>query len=496
MSRLRAALFFIPMAIATAFGCAASAADPDSETHWLRSCNVDSDCGQGLSCLCNTCTLPCGVSNCKGLGANASCVTPTAEALVDDCQLAPGIALCAKACSKDADCSATGAGLRCIGGACLVGAPTSSAGRSTVGDGGNDASASRTSVSTWVADFEDAFCTWGIRCGEFPDGATCHASNGHRFVTEGFNSASAAVTAVSKGTAQFDGAAATACLAALSQLDCSPSFYSNLPSLPAPCASAFSGHLPDGATCIDDVECATGSVCLVQSTVTCEGTCKPGSAVLGGSCETNADCPGDQYCEGVGWWGPGFWLGGSCNPVTPPGADGEPCGMPVQCAPGFSCSGGPAPALCGPASAAAKGDSCGGFNGLGPACAPGLVCAQPDEVTPGTCMPEAKLGEPCTSLFQCGAQYFFNDLICDMVGSHTCVRRPSAGSCVLVSGMNTCNPATSYCDGSGKVGTCKPWPSLNAPCTFPTNGPDPCGPNASCQGGRCVSTVAPVCIPK
>ena len=43
--------------IAVAIGCASSVIDPDSETHWLRVCGANADCGNGLSCVCNgTCT--------------------------------------------------------------------------------------------------------------------------------------------------------------------------------------------------------------------------------------------------------------------------------------------------------------------------------------------------------------------------------------------------------------------------------------------------------
>jgi len=241
MNRLAIALAFGSMAIALAIGCSSSVSDPDSETHWLRKCSVDSDCAKGLSCLCNTCTRPCGTSDCKSLGAGTSCVTPTDDALVDGCQLSPGIALCSKACSSDADCGAAGTDLHCLGGACLAGSPNDGAGRATT-------------PSTWVADLTDTYCTWALRCGMFPDGATCHfyeAGLGG-FLSVGFNTASEAVAAVSKGTVEFDGAAATACLSALSQTDCSLNLWARL--APAQCAAAFSpGHVSDGGTCTNDV---------------------------------------------------------------------------------------------------------------------------------------------------------------------------------------------------------------------------------------------------
>lgn len=485
MNRLAIAMISGSTAIASAIGCSSSVTDHDGETRWLRPCNVDSDCDHGLSCLCNTCTHPCGGTDCGRLGTNAACVTLTPSSLSADCELAPGIALCSEACSKDADCSAAGSGLRCIGGACLAGSSESRGSKPT-------------STATWLTDLITAICTWAVRCGEFPDGPTCRISVGPAISLDDFNTASAALTAVSDGNAAFDATAATACLEALSNVDCSEKSWT-LSGVPASCAAAFSGSVPDGAACIDDVECSPGSMCIIDSTTTCQGTCTPAS---GGPCRTSADCPSGQACATVpgSGAGPGFWGSGTCFPVKPPGVNsGDPCGAPVECAPGLYCG---AAGLC--AADVGAGTRCGGFDG--PRCASGLACAPSDDGTTNTCMPEAKLGDPCTSLFQCGAQYAVSDLICDVAGTHTCVRRPSTGPCVLVRGIDTCDPATSYCDvpfGSttSGTGTCKAWVSLGAQCSPPINdGFDPCGPFGTCEGSwpsaRCVARGMPACTPK
>jgi hypothetical protein len=47
----------------------------DSNTHWLRKCSADSDCGT-LSCLCGVCTRPCNeTASCADLGETAVCGT-------------------------------------------------------------------------------------------------------------------------------------------------------------------------------------------------------------------------------------------------------------------------------------------------------------------------------------------------------------------------------------------------------------------------------------
>lgn len=50
----------LPAALLATLACSPAPKGPssDSQTNWLRSCEVDADCGE-LSCVCNVCTLPC-----------------------------------------------------------------------------------------------------------------------------------------------------------------------------------------------------------------------------------------------------------------------------------------------------------------------------------------------------------------------------------------------------------------------------------------------------
>ena len=325
-------------------------------------------------------------------------------------------------------------------------------------------------ASTWVSDLTAAYCMWAIRCGKFSGAATCRAYMGPQFAVVNFNAPSAAITAVSKGTAQFDPTRATSCLTALANLDCDSDLL--FPTrVPTPCAAVFVGNLSDGSACIDDVECPNGSICLIASTVTCKGTCTPLPA---GACRTIDDCPAQQHCAGVPFWGSGLWGSGGCQATVAPGAtEGDACGTPVQCAPGLLCHGGPPPRRCSavtvPTGAAAVGGGVGAVCGFVGTCARELACVRSDDGTTSTCMPPAKLGDACTSLFQCGAQYRLSDIICDKTGTRTCVHLPSTGRCRVVVGMNTCDPTTSYCDAA--TGTCKPWLSQGDRCAF--NGIDP-----------------------
>jgi hypothetical protein len=133
--------------LAAAIGCSSSDSagspdvNPDSETNWLRVCDMDADCGRGLSCICNTCTRTCNSDACTAVSLKAECVTPAPTALSAACPGAPRAPLCTRSCSRDADCTALGAALRCVGGACLASDASSSpldagAGGRTLGGGG------------------------------------------------------------------------------------------------------------------------------------------------------------------------------------------------------------------------------------------------------------------------------------------------------------------------------------------------------------------------
>ena len=106
-----------------ALGALALACDPasrpeviDSQTNWLRPCQIDSQCDTSLSCVCGVCTKPCSDDTaCGGLKGTA-CVTSGDAAAVAQCSgaqpTAPG--LCLARCD-DAGCPS---GEMCVAGAC------------------------------------------------------------------------------------------------------------------------------------------------------------------------------------------------------------------------------------------------------------------------------------------------------------------------------------------------------------------------------------------
>jgi hypothetical protein len=352
-------------------------------------------------------------------------------------------------------------------------------------DGGDAATVDvGATAATWVDDLTAVYCAWAVRCGRFSGPSGCKAYMGPQFAVVNFNAPFAAALAVAKGTAQFDQRQAGDCLTGLANLDCDQDLQLGV-APPRSCAGVFSGNVADGGTCIDDVECAEGSTCVISSTENCDGRCAPMRA---GDCRTKDDCPADQYCAGASLQGAGLSTPGRCEMLVPPGAaPGDVCGRPVQCGDGLVCAGGPAPARCTTITTAKMGEACGGYPFFSPSCADGLACVPSDDGKTSTCLPAAKLGDPCTAVLQCGRQYGLRDLVCDVAGTHTCVHRSSTGTCQIIGREDTCDPATSHCDAAS--GTCQPTLAVGAPCVFPAGGIDPCGLWASCSG------PGPVCAP-
>lgn len=105
-----AALLF--MAPTTFAACSGSDSGPstDSETHWMETCEQDSDCPADLSCLCDTCTATCD-DTCDDVADAATCLpAPTG------CGLA-GEPVCLVECTGDEACEE---GYECAQGGCVL----------------------------------------------------------------------------------------------------------------------------------------------------------------------------------------------------------------------------------------------------------------------------------------------------------------------------------------------------------------------------------------
>lgn len=110
---------------AIALGLMASSCSPGSgpvvggETHWLAVCSKDRDCGgDGLHCICGTCTKACaGDEACQG-GQCYDSKSPLLLQRCDELQAEALPAICLAQCETDVDC---GSGRGCEQGACVPG---------------------------------------------------------------------------------------------------------------------------------------------------------------------------------------------------------------------------------------------------------------------------------------------------------------------------------------------------------------------------------------
>ncbi len=90
----------------------------DSQTHWLRPCEDDSQCGEAYQCLCGICTVTCEEDQaCGGTGTTSQCFVAV-EGIGDElCTLEEGPAgICLPDCSEDNPCRD---GEVCAQGACV-----------------------------------------------------------------------------------------------------------------------------------------------------------------------------------------------------------------------------------------------------------------------------------------------------------------------------------------------------------------------------------------
>ena len=91
-----------------------------SETHWLRSCDTDAECGDANACVCGICTRPCAANTCSLLGDDTVCVPPDSAAAIALCGALPAEAtgVCAAECAGPANCAA---GYTCEANVCVPG---------------------------------------------------------------------------------------------------------------------------------------------------------------------------------------------------------------------------------------------------------------------------------------------------------------------------------------------------------------------------------------
>src|SRR5262245_10715321 len=88
----------------------------DSQTNWLRNCQIDAECGAGLSCICGVCTASCGEDAACGELPGAACVGAAEPGAIARCDgtVPPTYGLCLPRC-EDTSCPE---GQMCVAAVC------------------------------------------------------------------------------------------------------------------------------------------------------------------------------------------------------------------------------------------------------------------------------------------------------------------------------------------------------------------------------------------
>jgi hypothetical protein len=95
----------------------------DSQTNWLRSCQIDSQCGE-YACVCGVCTSPCTEeSACADSESASSCVIANEPGAIAQCGGVPSVrfeGMCLPRCDAETPCPVTNQDSRnmCVAGVC------------------------------------------------------------------------------------------------------------------------------------------------------------------------------------------------------------------------------------------------------------------------------------------------------------------------------------------------------------------------------------------
>jgi hypothetical protein len=229
-------------------------------------------------------------------------------------------------------------------------------------------------------------CEYSVRCGRFPDQATCVAANTSdvgQFLAD-----------VQAGKLLYDGAAAATCYKGFATLSCA---YSDPTPYPPVCDSVVKGTIMPGGVCSND------SVCVSQSCAQ-------------GNCDPTATC-----------------CAGTCRALTGPAPIGAPCDS-APCGPDGYCD---VTSVC--AARAAAGRPCNDFDG----CVAGLGCAMDTATMSGVCAIFPAHGQTCNpAALPCDLPTDY----CDPATTKCTTRVPPGGPCQT---SDEC-PSYAMCDaGTG-----------------------------------------------
>jgi hypothetical protein len=270
--------------------------------------------------------------------------------------------------------------------------------------------------------YKEANCTFLTNCGQFPDKASCLASNQSSSVS--FSLDPNIVAAIGAGRVYYNGSNVKACFDALGARSCDETSQSARVT-PPECRMVLTGTVHSGEACTIDAECisqqcssgSSGNACIMGS---CLGDVAPVfvQAQIGESCSSNSGCVAGAYCDQTV---------AMCAALK---AQGATCTLASECAYGLGCVG----------STGAR--TCGALPAVGQSCATDGVCRDEGtfcNFTSGNCEQVGLPSAMCTSSSQC-SQYY----PCNFTTSQ-CTKGPGLNeSC----GSAQCFDANTYCDNT------------------------------------------------
>lgn len=249
--------------------------------------------------------------------------------------------------------------------------------------------------------------------------------------------------AIEKGTIVYDGSKVQACVAAVKARGCSTTNVA-----PPECTAAFDGTVEVGGDCDMDGECkGDDTYCKVGAA--CPGKCSLREQA-GGDCASDDHCGANLKCS----------------------EDTSKCIVPAK-----------------------NGEACGG--GSAPECEPGQFCLGEDSDAnkPGTCksLEESFVGKEGDACYFDGAPLCTADLRCYVEGVDTtagklitkCGPPLTSGAACKIGIPDGC-PADEFCKAAPQAldGTCTKKPAAGQPCEKQFEN-DVCAPNTRCDAGTC-----------
>jgi hypothetical protein len=299
-------------------------------------------------------------------------------------------------------------------------------------------------ASDYARELRDAQCELRVRCGLFPDTASC---------TPYFpiSDDGTLLAAISAGTSSYDADKAQECVNNFRNTPCDETSR-EARQLPAACTEAVTGTGAIAARCFSNSECSSGA-CQIATcgTTCCAGSCvastppgKRGEPCASRVCDAGLTCDNTKTCVEL------F-------------AAGMPCTLGTECAYGLGCAGTPGtckalPKLgepCPDGACAELGAFCDAAGTCSPVGLSGASCTDDTECSPyfactaPTCAPNPAVGEPCSGPCRDGSW-------CNTTTGLCAAPQPDGASCVVGSQCTS-----GFCDNHGGPGACAAFPVCN-----------------------------------